>query len=108
MSWNHPSDRHLLLWTEAGKGRRTAHHVVHCSLCEQRLETLTELAPRLRAELRAALAPSSTFEQQLQERLNQRLLNEETYAVLGDLMEVGLTTSRLLLEPGPEDDEDDG
>lgn len=108
MSWDHPSDTRLLRWAEAGKERGLTRHVVHCRLCEQRLETLTGLAPALRAQLTTALAPSSTFEQRLHEHLNQRLRNHETLAVLGELLEVGPLTSRLLLDPDPEDAEDDG
>lgn len=107
MTRDHPSDKQLLRWTAANTGRWIAQHVVHCRLCDQRLETLTELPPHLRSQLGAAVAPSSAFEQRLQERVDQWLLNQETLAVLGDLMEVGPVTSRLLLEPGPEDDPDD-
>lgn len=106
MSWDHPSDRQLLRWTATGKGRSTARHALHCSLCERRLEVLTELGPQAKARFTAALAPSRAFEERLQTRVNQRLVNQETLAVIGDLMEVGPRTSWLLLEPHPEDEED--
>lgn len=107
MSPDHPSNKQLLRWT-AGKGRGVTNHVVDCRLCESRLEALTELAPQVRSELEAAVAPPSTFERRLQEHLKERLLNQETLAVLGDLFDVGPEMSRLLFEPEPEDDENDG
>lgn len=107
MSRGHPSDAQLARWAADGKGQRAASHAVHCPFCERRLEAITELAPRLREQLAATLEPSDTFEERLQERLNQRLFDQETIAVLTDLVDVGPETTRLLL--GIEErDEDDG
>lgn len=107
MSWGHPSDEQLARWAAEGKGQRAASHALNCLLCERRLEAITELAPQLREQLAATLEPADTFEERLQERLNQRLFDRETIAVLTDLMDVGPETTRLLLgaEEGNEDDE---
>lgn len=108
MSRSHPSDHHLLRWTHTGRGRKAAEHALHCSLCEQRLEALTELTAQSRARLTDALTPPTAFEDRLRERLSQRLLNQETLAVLADLIEVGPETSWLLLEPEHEEDDSNG
>ncbi|MFG3690204.1 hypothetical protein [Micromonospora sp. NPDC047740] len=107
MSWGHPSDERLARWAEDGTGQRAASHAVGCPFCERRLEAITELAPHIRAQLAATLEPSSTFEERLQERLNQRLFDQETLAVLTDLVDVGPETARLLLGLD-ERDEDHG
>lgn len=95
----HPSDQDLVRWTISGKGRRAEQHAMHCVFCEQRLETLTELAPETATRLASALTPSGRFLDRLTEHLHQRLLNQETLAVLTDLLEVGPETSRLLVQP---------
>ncbi|MDR0342991.1 MAG: hypothetical protein LBI49_07680 [Nocardiopsaceae bacterium] len=107
MSRGHPSDAQLARWAEAGKGKRAASHAIHCLLCERRLETITELAPRLREQLAASLEPPGTFEQRLQERLSQRLLDHETIALVTDLVDVGPETTRLLLEARERDEDDE-
>ena len=107
MSWGHPSDAQLARWAGDGKGRRAASHAVHCLLCERRLEAITELAPRLREQLAVSLEPPGTFEERLQERLNQRLLDHETIAVVTDLVDVGPETARLLLEARERDKDDE-
>lgn len=104
MSRSHPSDQDLIRWTTSGRGRRAEQHALHCGFCEQRLEALTELAPETTARLAAALSPSSKLLDRLTEHLHQRLLNQETLAVLADLFEVGPETSRLLVQPEQEDD----
>lgn len=100
----HPSDQDLIRWTMSGKGIRAERHALHCAFCEQRLEALTELAPETAAGLAAALSPSSGLLDRLTEHLHQRLVNQETMAVLADLLEVGPETSRLLVRPEQEED----
>lgn len=112
MSWRHPSDEQLARWAEGGRGKRIEDHAVGCRLCERRLEAITALEPRIREELAATLEPSTTFEDRLQERLNQRLLDQETIEVLIDLVDVGPEATSLLLGPeesdAPERDESNG
>ncbi len=100
MSWSHPSDAQLVRWAKDGTGQRAAHHIGHCPWCEHRLEAITELGPQLREQLGAALEPTESFEDQLQERVNQWLLNQETFAVLSDLVDTGPETARLLMTGG--------
>lgn len=104
MSQSHPSDQDLVRWTLSGKGHHAERHALHCAFCEQRLEALTELAPETAAGLAAALTPSSGLLDRLTEHLRQRLVNQETLAVLTDLLEVGPETTRLLVKPGQEED----
>lgn len=106
MSQKHPSDRQLARWAEGGTGGRVANHAVECPFCERRLEAMTALEPRIREQLAASFEPSSTFEDRLRERLNQRLLNQETAEVLTDLVEVGPETVRLMLGTAGPDAED--
>lgn len=115
MSDGHPSDQDLIRWTTSGRGRRAEQHAQHCAFCEQRLEALTELAPETARRLAAALTPSNTFLDRLTEHVHRRLLNQETLAVLTDLVEVGPETSGLLIrarqdEPARDEtrDEEDG
>lgn len=104
MSSSHPSDQDLIRWSISGRGRRIRQHALDCAFCEQRLEALTELAPETAERLAAALTPSSSFTDRLTEHLHRRLLNQETLAVLTDLVEVGPETSRLLVQPEQEEE----
>ncbi|WP_432476094.1 hypothetical protein [Nocardioides sp. GXQ0305] len=103
MSWRHPSDSALGRWSSGGRSWRAARHAQHCPLCLERLELITELEPRLRAELETGLAPQSAWEQTLWDRLEARLADHEAFAVFTDLMDVGPETSWMLLT-GPADD----
>jgi hypothetical protein len=107
MSWAHPSDAELARWAKDGTGQRAANHIEHCLWCERRLEAITELGPQLREQLDAALEPAESFEQRLHERLNQWLLNQETFAVLSDLVDVGPETARLLIAAEERDRDDE-
>jgi len=107
MSWRHPSDSALGRWTAGGRSPRAARHAEHCPMCLERLEQLTELEPALRAELEADLAPHPSFEQRLWERLEAKLADREALAVFTELMNVGPTTSWLLLEGRADDGGDD-
>jgi hypothetical protein len=101
---NHPSRDRLLRWSRQGRPRRTERHIQHCSLCEERLESLTRLGPRARTGLETILAPPEGFQERVDEHL-RRLLDEETLAVLADLMGLGWETSRLMFEEGEDEDE---
>jgi hypothetical protein len=108
MSWRHPSDEQLARWVQDGTGQRAQRHAVQCPFCERRLDALTELAPQLRQQLAASVEPGEAFAQRLQERLDQRLFDQETLAVLTDLADVGPETTRLLLAAEERDEDDDG
>lgn len=107
MSWTHPSDAQLIQWATHGTGQRAANHIGHCPWCEGRLEAITELGPQLRQQLGAALEPTESFEQRLQERVNQWLLDRETFAVLSDLVDAGPETARLLMAAEERDADDE-
>ena len=98
MSWRHPSDATLGRWSAGSTSRRAARHAEHCPMCLERLEQITELEPRIRAELGADLMPRPSLESALWERLEARLAEREAISVLTDLIDVGRETSRLLLE----------
>lgn len=100
---NHPSEKRLLAWSERGRPSRTARHLQHCSLCEERLESLTQLSTDERVSLEAVLAPPQGLQERTSERL-KKLLDQETLLVLSDLMRVGWQTSRVLLEEENEDE----
>lgn len=108
MSDTHPSDEQLARWADGGKARRVESHAMDCPLCERRLEAITALEPRIRDQLAESLEPSDTFEQRLRERLNQRLLDQETLEVLIDLAGTGPAASGLLLGLDMDTEEGDG
>lgn len=109
MSWRHPSDSTLGRWSAGGGSRRAGRHAQHCPMCLERLEKLTDLAPRVRAELEADRMPRPALEAALWERLEARMAEQEAVSVMTELLDVGPETSRLMIE-GPveivEDDED--
>lgn len=107
MSRRHPSDDALTRWSEGSASRRDARHVEHCPLCSDRLEQMTQLAPQLRMELEADLMPRALLESRLWDRLEARIANREAVAVLTDLMEVGPTVTRLLLDVSVDRGDDD-
>jgi hypothetical protein len=75
-------------------------------MCLERLEQITELEPRLRADLETNLAPQPSLEQRLWERLEAKLADREALSVFTELMDIGPETSWLLLE-GPHKEERD-
>lgn len=107
MSWAHPSDEQLAQWVKDGTGTRAAGHIGHCPWCERRLEAITELGPQFRERLGAALEPTESFEQRLADRMDQWLFNQETWAVMSDLVDVGPETARLLLAVEERDEDDE-
>lgn len=106
MSWRHASDRRLLRWSEMGRGRWTALHLLHCSLCERRVETLTSLTPEIRAGLEVVTVPPPRLSQTMTRRLAERMLDQETLVVMADLLDLGRRTTKVLLEAG--EAEEDG
>lgn len=107
MSWRHPSDAALGRWSGGRRSLRAARHARHCPLCLERLEQITELEPDVRAELEADLTSPSALEQQLWDRLEARLADQEALTVFSELMDVGPQTTWLLLGGTPNDGEDD-
>ena len=107
MSWRHPSDATLGRWSAGGRSRRATRHAEHCQMCLERLEQLTELEPRLRAELETNLASHPSFEQKLWERLEAKLADREALSVFTELMDIGPETTWLLLEGHRKDGTDD-
>jgi hypothetical protein len=107
MSWPHPSDDALTKWSEGTASRRAERHVEHCPLCLDRLEQMTQLAPQLRTQLEADLMPHDLLESRLWDRLEARIANREAVAVLTDLMEVGPTVTRLMLDAHVDRGDDD-
>ncbi len=107
MSWRHPSDTTLGRWSAGSGSRRAARHAQHCPMCLQRLEQITELEPRIRAELGADHMPRPSLENALWERLETRIAEREALSVLTELMEVGPETSRLLVEGTVDEGGDD-
>jgi hypothetical protein len=108
MSWRHPSDDALGRWSAGGSGRRAARHAEHCPMCLERLEQITDLEPRIRAELELDLMPRPTLENALWDRLEARMAEREAVSVLTELMDVGPETSRLLLEGSVDEGAEDG
>jgi hypothetical protein len=108
MSARHPSERRLAEWAEGARDYSAARHAHTCGLCQARLEALTELTAEVTTTLEANLVPSRDFAERLRDRLEQKLTNREALAVLSDLLDVGPTTSRLLMETDREEDRDNG
>ena len=107
MSWRHPSDTSLERWSTGGPSRRAARHAQHCPLCLERLEQITALEPRIRAELEADTMPRPSLEAALWDRLESRIAEREAISVFTELMDVGPATSRLLLEGTVDEGGDD-
>lgn len=102
---SHPSDERLDRWASGEADRRSSGHIVHCLQCQSRLEYLTELEPRLRAELEATLSPGPTLEQRLVQRLERTLSGREAWELMADLLNTGVRTSLLLIEAEREEDD---
>lgn len=97
MSDRHLSDAVLTSWSAGRTHRGAARHLEHCPLCLARVEQMTELAPRVRADLEASLMPQRSLEEALWDRLEARVADREAMSVLTELIDVGPATSLLLL-----------
>jgi hypothetical protein len=107
MSWRHPSDTTLGRWSAGTRSRRAARHAMHCPMCLERLEQITELEPQIRSELEADLMPRPSLEEALWDRLQARIAEREAISVFTELLDVGPETSRVLLEGTVDDGGDD-
>ena len=67
---------------------------MHCPMCLERLEQITELEPQIRSELEADLMPRPSLEEALWDRLQARIAEREAISVFTELLDVGPETSR--------------
>lgn len=100
----HPSRGRWIRWLEKGRPSRLERHLAACHRCTSAVEDLVGGTDGLRELMAEALAPAEGFEQRTRDGLRDRTLDPETLAIVGDLLGLGFTTSKVLIEDESEED----
>lgn len=94
----HPSSAELRTWAAGGADALTT-HIQDCDHCQAELETLTDLEAGFRNALQSITMPDPGMMPRIEERLERRRRDVETWAVVADLFGLGWHTLDALRPP---------